>query len=1121
MKKRMKWALLWLILWTLCVGKSAEQAENVQGTGTVKSQESRNGFEGNENGAAEEESGLKLRSGGRGEAGQNAGSGMEGEENQDLGDWTEDRARQGFGSGTEGGSGQETGSGGESESKAGGENGRKAESGIEGGNKGKTGSEPEGESEGEAGSGTESESGGEPESGTESESGGEPGSGTESENGGEPESGTESESGQEPESGTEGESGGEPESEPESESGTEGESETEPESGTEGESETEPESGTEGESETEPESESESESGQETESGPESESEGERETEPESETSLTPEENLVVVDAVRLAYRDGSRMYDGTDTALLAADYQILGQGEVSLSVTGRAEKSGAGTWRVKAYYELSGPDAARFRLIVPDTELKLSISPKVLDVKIGDAKKEYFSEVGMQNLSYPAGQKPLIVSGFMKNGKETRQAPKGFEMPELSIDPSILKRDSPMYRNGKLIVYEDAIILKLDRNGGPSGTTTENYCYDLSEQSEHYEKGSITLTPKAVENYSIEIRSGKGFWAEDAYWLSKGSMLAAIPESGSGFNQGSISGALAGKGAFSFVLEKRGASGELLARSLPGSVSYQVDETPPDFKITCKGKGTFPRMKNGSLILEVGKVSDIGSGLQESMILIKKDQKEYLKKEELSGGTITLEEEGDYQIYASAKDQVGNLREYQSPVFTIDKTAPEIEVSGMESGETLRDPKPLTIRYQDLNLDQEQSKITLFRGKEKIASPDWQKQTKGTVTTIGIPAWQGLSDGTYELRMTAADLAGNESEERLFFKINRSGSSYHLSEDGISLLKNYYLQEAAELRIQETNLSRVDQQAVALVHNGILTILEQGRDYVVSERKTDQGHRYTYQIRKTCFAEEGDYTLSIHSRDQAGNQTNSREKGLEVQFFVDRTKPECFVTGVEDGESCLPGKRKLTVFSRDNGELEAVRLWEKETLLGETTEERWEVQWDLTVGERTLEAEVTDRAGNRSRITLCSVSVGEDASEGSMEGSGENGQGTEETHDRDPDKADNREKSLKEKTTSFWKRVLSRLGFPIRERDGKTTGEREKAENNSSGQKLERSGKEPILSQKQTDKGRTDPQDKEEIQKSQERRRKHQAAAAFVIGMAAFAGCAILLRRAKRPRKK
>ena len=1098
MKKRMKWALLWLILWTLCVGKSAEQAENVQGTGTVKSQESRNGFEGNENGAAEEESGLKLRSGGRGEAGQNAGSGMEGEENQDLGDWTEDRARQGFGSGTEGGSGQETGSGGEPESKAGGENGRKAESGIEGGNKGKTGSEPEGESEGEAGSGTESESGGEPESGTESESGGEPGSGTESESGGEPESGTESESGQEPESGTEGESGGEPESEPESESGTEGESETEPESGTESESETEPES------------ESESESGQETESGPESE----------SETSLPPEENLVVVNAVRLAYRDGSRMYDGTDTALLAADYQILGQGEVSLSVTGRAEKSDAGTWRVKAYYELSGPDAARFRLIVPDTELKLSISPKVLDVKIGDAKKEYFSEVGMQNLSYPAGQKPLIVSGFMKNGKETRQAPKGFEIPELSIDPSILKRDSPMYRNGKLIVYEDAIILKLDRNGEPSGTTTENYCYDLSEQSEHYEKGSITLTPKAVENYSIEIRSGKGFWAEDAYWLSNGSVLAAIPESGSGFNQGSISGALAGKGAFSYVLEKRGASGELLARSLPGSVSYRIDETPPDFKITCKGKGTIPRMKNGSLILEVGKASDIGSGLREGRLLIKKDQKEYLKKEELSGGTITLEEEGDYQIYASAKDQVGNLREYQSPVFTIDKTAPEIEVSGMESGETLRDPKPLTIRYQDLNLDQEQSKITLFRGKEKIASPDWQKQTKGTVTTIGIPAWQGLSDGTYELRMTAADLAGNESEASLFFKINRSGSSYHLSEDGISLLKNYYLQEAAELRIQETNLSRVDQQAVALVHNGILTILEQGRDYVVSERKTDQGHRYTYQIRKTCFAEEGDYTLSVHSRDQAGNQTNSREKGLEIQFFVDRTKPECFVTGVEDGESCLPGKRKLTVFSRDNGELEAVRLWEKETLLGETTEERWEVQWDLTVGEKTLEAELTDRAGNRSRITLCSVSVGEDASEGSMEGSGENGQGTEETYDRDPDKADNREKSLKEKTTSFWKSVLSRLGFPIGERDGKTTGEGEKAEN-SSGQKLEPSGKEPILSQNQTDQGKSDTQDREEIQIHQERRRKHQAAAAFVIGMAAFAGCAILLRRAKRPRKK
>ena len=258
------------------------------------------------------------------------------------------------------------------------------------------------------------------------------------------------------------------------------------------------------------------------------------------------------------------------------------GKGRVGLEIYGEAESADAGVWKVKPVTVLTGTDAGKFELELPRGELTVRIKKRSLTICISDALKEYGAPFSIQGLQFKE-RSPVQVSGFVRDGVPTSEAPAGFEAPEIDFDLSVIRTDSPMYQNGELITYAELLFLRV-RETELTGNATENYYFDLST----CQKGSITLVEGKNPSYQVEVRNGKGFYDKDGiFWVSKGSVLLARPDKGSGFNQPAFSDAVTEAGEWVFALERRDRDGSLLASSAKNGFRYRIDDRPPEMKLT------------------------------------------------------------------------------------------------------------------------------------------------------------------------------------------------------------------------------------------------------------------------------------------------------------------------------------------------------------------------------------------------------------------------------------------------------------------------------------------------------------------------------------------------------
>ena len=116
-----------------------------------------------------------------------------------------------------------------------------------------------------------------------------------------------------------------------------------------------------------------------------------------------------------------------------------------------------------------------------------------------------------------------------------------------------------------------------------------------------------------------------------------------------------------------------------------------------------------------------------------------------------VSGTVIT--EEGDYTLQVNAQDKAGNSSS-QTVIFTIDKTPPEITITGITEGEYRNQDVTPVITIEDLHLDTQS--ITL--NTEPFAS--------GTTIT---------DEGSYTLQVDAQDKAGNQASQTITFTIDKT----------------------------------------------------------------------------------------------------------------------------------------------------------------------------------------------------------------------------------------------------------------------------------------------------------------------------------------------------------
>ena len=109
--------------------------------------------------------------------------------------------------------------------------------------------------------------------------------------------------------------------------------------------------------------------------------------------------------------------------------------------------------------------------------------------------------------------------------------------------------------------------------------------------------------------------------------------------------------------------------------------------------------------------------------------------------------------------------------------------------------------------------------------------------------------------------------------------------------------------------------------------------------DYTVKHTNNSNNgwNKYTYSINSSLFANEGEYSIVITTKDKSGSVAYSDIKAREIIFMVDKTEPELNISGLQNSGRYNTEMQTATVVFNDPGSKlyrVTVVLNEKDTVL-------------------------------------------------------------------------------------------------------------------------------------------------------------------------------------------
>lgn len=341
---------------------------------------------------------------------------------------------------------------------------------------------------------------------------------------------------------------------------------------------------------------------------------------------------------------------------------------------------------------------------------------------------------------------------------------------------------------------------------------------------------------------------------------------------------------------------------------------------------------------------------------------------------------TINYDYDADYTFDIAFKDLAGNEAvDYEEDGFTVDLTAPEIEIFDIEDFSANNDVVTPSIRYSDTNYDADGTIVEMNGYKNGAVEMTGVRNITANGVEFKLDDFKHVPemDDMYTMNATVYDLAGNSSEASVMFSVNRFGSVYTFDEKTEALVGengSYYTDKEQELVVYETNVDTLEFQEITMNLNGKLTTLVEGEDYEVSESGDDKSWKqYTYSIYKENFEDEGTYILTIYSEDRAENTSDNHTKGKNIEFVVDKTSPSVLITGVEDNIQYREENREVTLDVEDNVRVGSVKVILNDEATTYTDAQIAEMNGKIifTIDSsnhwQTLKAVIYDAAGNLS----------------------------------------------------------------------------------------------------------------------------------------------------------
>lgn len=302
---------------------------------------------------------------------------------------------------------------------------------------------------------------------------------------------------------------------------------------------------------------------------------------------------------------------------------------------------------------------------------------------------------------------------------------------------------------------------------------------------------------------------------------------------------------------------------------------------------------------------------------------------------------TVVYDADGEYTFDIQYTDLAGNTaQEYIPDHFTVDLTAPQVNIFDIVDQSANRDRVAPGVEYTDINYDPEGVEITLTganSGDANVESSISSIENGQRIQYSDFARTEEMDD-LYTLTAKITDLAGNLTEKAVRFSVNRYGSVFVLDEASHEWLHQggaayRYANQETEIGVMEINVDEIDAYSIAVDRDGELKNLEEGSEFEVEKTRNEAAWRVNYyHIKAENFAEEGNYDVTITSRDKAANQVNNQtvkksDGALPIEFTIDKTAPTVVVSGIENGGRYMADSRNMMLDVKDNLALDTVSI--------------------------------------------------------------------------------------------------------------------------------------------------------------------------------------------------
>ncbi len=210
---------------------------------------------------------------------------------------------------------------------------------------------------------------------------------------------------------------------------------------------------------------------------------------------------------------------------------------------------------------------------------------------------------------------------------------------------------------------------------------------------------------------------------------------------------------------------------------------TFTVDTTPPAVAVTTPAGNVASAAPAATVAY-----SDAGSGIDPATVRVLLDGADVTGRFAVTAskavGDLTLTPplaDGPHTLAASVADRAGNTRTATSP-FTVDTRSPSASFAAPADDSFLHTPAPvLELDYSDSGTGVDPASVHLYLARGSDPETEITALfTAGAAKALG-QIGSPLADGTYHLRATLADRAGNTATARATFEIDTVAPTYQI----------------------------------------------------------------------------------------------------------------------------------------------------------------------------------------------------------------------------------------------------------------------------------------------------------------------------------------------------